>query len=114
MSNTKILLEGMGINPFEKIDDNDDSYWTLHELIDHCREQLTIPVVTTSIPTDKDCINAVSKQIKDKGFKIIKVKNPKETQCKCGNEFLIYNDREGLNVCTLCGKSDLPKTKLNK
>ncbi len=45
MSKTKILLEGMGINPLEKIDNNCDSYWTLYELIDHCIEQLSIPRV---------------------------------------------------------------------
>ena len=45
MSKTKILLEGMGIDPLEKIDNNVDSYWTLYELIDHCTEQLSIPVV---------------------------------------------------------------------
>ena len=32
---------------------------------------------------------------------------PKGTLCKCKKEFIVYNDREGLNVCTLCGKSEL-------
>lgn len=79
MSKAKTLLKGMGINPLEKIDNNAGSYWTLYELIDHCADQFSIPVVI--VPTG--------------------------TLCKCGNEFLIYNDREGLNVCTLCGKSEL-------
>jgi len=41
ISKTKTLLEEMGINSLEKIDNNDDSYWHLFELIDHCIEQLT-------------------------------------------------------------------------
>ena len=32
---------------------------------------------------------------------------PKGTLCKCKKEFIVYNDREGLNVCTLCGESKL-------
>jgi len=32
---------------------------------------------------------------------------PKGTLCKCKKEFIVYNNREGLNVCTLCGKSEL-------
>ena len=32
---------------------------------------------------------------------------PKGTLCKCKKEFTVYNDREGLNVCTLCGESKL-------
>jgi hypothetical protein len=40
MSQAKILLEAMGINPLEKIDNNSGSYWTLHELVNHCVGQL--------------------------------------------------------------------------
>ena len=32
---------------------------------------------------------------------------PKGTLCKCKKEFTVYNDREGLDVCTLCGDSKL-------
>lgn len=42
MNKTIILLEGMGINPLEKIDNNCDSYWTLFKLIEHCNEQLNL------------------------------------------------------------------------
>ena len=70
MSKTKILLEGMGINPLEKIDNNRDSYWTLYELIDHCREQLSIPRVVVPLVCDT-CKQA--DMIEDVGaFKICK------------------------------------------
>jgi hypothetical protein len=30
-----------------------------------------------------------------------------EQLCKCPIEYQVYNDMEGLNICTLCGKSKL-------
>jgi len=59
---TRKLLEEMGINPVEKIDNNCDSYWTLHELINHCIEQLSIPHISNWVAI-KDALPTDDKQV---------------------------------------------------
>lgn len=70
MSKAKTLLEGMGINPLEKIDNNCDSYWTLYELIDHCVDQFSIPVVGNS--TAREMYDQLKKEIIEATEKIDK------------------------------------------
>ncbi len=75
------------------------------ELFEQCKLQLVHihdVVGRKQFYTTKDLIKKI-----DVALTIPVVIVPKGTLCKCGNEFLIYNDREGLNVCTLCGKSEL-------
>jgi len=52
------------------------------------------------------CAN-IAEDYANEQLKLNDVVVPKGTLCQCGKEYLIYNDREGLNVCTLCGKSEL-------
>ena len=59
MNKAKKLLEGMGINPLGKIDNNCDSYWTLYELIDHCADQFSIPDVGISLESREQKILAL-------------------------------------------------------
>ena len=45
---------------------------------EHKLKLLGIHNIMLSLPTDEDCINAISKQVEDSGFKIINVKNGNE------------------------------------
>ena len=52
-------------------------------------------------------IKTIAKEYEQKQLLLHNVVVPKGTLCKCKKEFIVYNDREGLNVCTLCGESKL-------
>jgi hypothetical protein len=52
-------------------------------------------------------IKTIAKEHEQKQLLLHNVVVPKGTLCKCKKEFIVYNDREGLNVCTLCGESKL-------
>ena len=64
-------------------------------------------LTNTGISDNLTNVFEFAKEYEQKQLLLHNVVVPMGTLCKCKKEFIVYNDREGLNVCTLCGKSEL-------